>query len=85
MDRMVPLSVSELAALEALDGPSGHLIEPTQTTKRLIALGFIKATPLNFYFARAGRVRLKIERSRAKRKQRQANRSASVTSSKIER
>ena len=53
MDLMVPLSVSELAALEALDGPNGYLIEPTQTTERLVALGFIRATPLNFYFARA--------------------------------
>ncbi len=62
MDIQAPLSGAELATPEAIDGPYGHNTTASDTTARLIGLGFVKATALSFYVTRAGRLRLTTER-----------------------
>ncbi len=65
MDDQAQLSVAELATLEDIDLPSGYDTKPTEATAKLVALDFIKPTPLGFYLTRAGKLRLRTERSLA--------------------
>ncbi len=58
MRDLVSLSVEDMAALKAIDGPHGANAEPTEATAKLVAFGLIRATPLGFYLARAGKLHL---------------------------
>ncbi len=62
METQAPLSVAELATLEAVDGPCGHNTASSEMTASLISLGFIEARSTNLYVTQAGRSRLATER-----------------------
>ena len=65
MDVQASLSDLELTTLHRIDLPSGYDTAPSEATARLVALNFVKPTPFGLYITRAGKLRLRTERSLA--------------------